>query len=354
MRAAMDAGVEIPKLCATDMLDAFGSCRVCLVEIDGRGGTPASCTTPVAEGIVVKTQTERLDRHPQGRDGALRLRPSDRLERRGRHRRQRVRQDREAVGLTENRYGLDGRNHVLRPATASLNIDYMPKDESNPYFTYDPSQCIVCSRCVRACEEVQGTFALTIEGRGFESPRVGRAWRRPSSIRMRVLRRLRAGLPDRRAAREDRAGDGPADPFGGHHLRLLRRRLLVQGRDAGRRGGPHGALQGRQGQSRPFLREGPLRLGLRDPQGPHPQPDDPREDLRSLARGVAGRRRSPTSPRSSAASSTSTAAARSAASPRRAAPTRRPISCRSWCGRVSATTMSTPAPASATRRPATA
>jgi formate dehydrogenase major subunit len=49
------------------------------------------------------------------------------------------------------------------------NPRYMPKDESNPYFTYDPAKCIVCSRCVRACEEVQGTFALTIEGRGFES-----------------------------------------------------------------------------------------------------------------------------------------------------------------------------------------
>ena len=81
MRAAMDAGIEIPKLCATDMLDAFGSCRVCLVEIEGRGGTPASCTTPVAEGLVVKTQTERLDAirrgvmelyvsdHPLGCDG---------------------------------------------------------------------------------------------------------------------------------------------------------------------------------------------------------------------------------------------------------------------------------------------
>ena len=89
MRAAMDAGVEIPKLCATDMLDAFGSCRVCLVEIEGRGGTPASCTTPVAEGMVVKTQTERLERHPPRRHGALRLRPSARLERRGRHRQRR-------------------------------------------------------------------------------------------------------------------------------------------------------------------------------------------------------------------------------------------------------------------------
>ncbi|RUX03604.1 2Fe-2S iron-sulfur cluster binding domain-containing protein, partial [Mesorhizobium sp. M8A.F.Ca.ET.023.01.1.1] len=57
MRAAMEGGVEIPKLCATDMLDSFGSCRVCLVEIEGRGGTPASCTTPVGEGMVVRTQS---------------------------------------------------------------------------------------------------------------------------------------------------------------------------------------------------------------------------------------------------------------------------------------------------------
>src|SRR5262245_59542931 len=60
MRAAMDIGTAIPKLCATDSIEAFGSCRLCLVEIEGRGGTPASCTTPVAPGINVKTQTERL------------------------------------------------------------------------------------------------------------------------------------------------------------------------------------------------------------------------------------------------------------------------------------------------------
>src|SRR5690606_8888861 len=61
MRASMEAGIEIPKLCATDSLDSFGSCRICLVEIDGRAGTPASCTTPVGEGMVVRTQSERLD-----------------------------------------------------------------------------------------------------------------------------------------------------------------------------------------------------------------------------------------------------------------------------------------------------
>ena len=172
MRAAMDAGVEIPKLCATDMLESFGSCRVCLVEIEGRGGTPASCTTPVAEGIEVRTKSDRLDAI---RKGVMELYVSDHPsawnERRGTGASE---FDRVAaqVGLSENRYGTDGRNHVapgVAPGEGSLNVDYIARDESNPYFTYDASQCIVCSRCVRACEEVQGTFALTVEGRGFES-----------------------------------------------------------------------------------------------------------------------------------------------------------------------------------------
>jgi formate dehydrogenase major subunit len=168
MRAAMESGVEIPKLCATDMLGSFGSCRVCLIEIEGRAGTPASCTTPVAEGIVVKTQTERLDRI---RKGVMELYVSDHptgfaLEAgTGESEFDEVVK---SVGLTKNRYGAEGRNHVA-PGNGPLKVDYIARDESNPYFTYDPAQCIVCSRCVRACEEVQGTFALTIEGRGFDS-----------------------------------------------------------------------------------------------------------------------------------------------------------------------------------------
>src|SRR3989338_9018546 len=63
-----------------------------------------------------------------------------------------------AVGLREVRYGMDGANHFDAR-----------KDESNPYFTFEASKCIVCSRCVRACEEVQGTFALTIQCNGFSS-----------------------------------------------------------------------------------------------------------------------------------------------------------------------------------------
>src|SRR5579862_9011976 len=158
MRAASMAGLQVPKLCATDSLNAFGSCRLCLVEIEGRPGTPASCHTPVAEGMVVRTQTERLKKL---RRGVMELYISDHpldcltcaangdCE---------LQDMAGAVGLRDVRYGYDGENH----------LDAV-KDESNPYFTFDPAKCIVCSRCVRACEEVQGTFALTIQGRGFES-----------------------------------------------------------------------------------------------------------------------------------------------------------------------------------------
>jgi formate dehydrogenase major subunit len=158
MRAALDAGIGIPKLCATDSLAPFGSCRVCLVEIDGRKGMPASCTTPIEAGMVVRTQTESLARV---RKGVLELYISDHpldcltCAANGDCELQDVAGE---VGLREVRYGMDGANHLNKP-----------KDTSNPYFTFDPSKCIVCSRCVRACEEVQGTFALTVVGRGFDS-----------------------------------------------------------------------------------------------------------------------------------------------------------------------------------------
>ena len=60
MRAAAVAGISVPKLCATDHVSAFGSCRLCVVQIEGMRGTPASCTTPVAEGMVVHTQTDEI------------------------------------------------------------------------------------------------------------------------------------------------------------------------------------------------------------------------------------------------------------------------------------------------------
>ncbi len=158
MRAAAEAGINIPKLCATDSLEPFGSCRLCLVQIEGRRGYPASCTTPAENGMVVFTETPKLH---DLRRGVMELYISDHpldcltcpangdCE---------LQDMAGVVGLRNVRYGYDGANHLKSE-----------KDESNPYFTYDASKCIVCNRCVRACEETQGTFALTISGKGFES-----------------------------------------------------------------------------------------------------------------------------------------------------------------------------------------
>jgi formate dehydrogenase major subunit len=158
MRAAAEAGVGVPKMCATDSLQPFGSCRLCLVEIDGKKGTPASCTTPCEPGMVVRTQTPRVE---ELRRNVMELYISDHpldcltcpangdCE---------LQDMAGVVGLREVRYGYEGENHLDAPT-----------DDSNPYFSFDESKCIVCSRCVRACDEIQGTLALTIVGRGFDS-----------------------------------------------------------------------------------------------------------------------------------------------------------------------------------------
>jgi formate dehydrogenase major subunit len=158
MRAAAESGGSIPSLCATDSVKAFGSCRMCLVEIDGRRGTPASCTTPAEAGMVVHTQSDRIARL---RKGVMELyisdHPLDCLTCSANN--DCELQDTAAeVGLRDVRYGYSGENHLGLEA-----------DTSNPYFDFDPSKCIACSRCVRACDEVQGTFALTMDGRGFAS-----------------------------------------------------------------------------------------------------------------------------------------------------------------------------------------
>ncbi len=170
LRAAAEMGIDIPKLCATDLLDAFGSCRMCLVQIEGMKGYPASCTTPVAAGMKVITQNAKVG---ELRRGVLELYLSD-------HPataltaptggRTDIEQVATQIGLEDVRYGFDGANHINpEKADGTVNPLYTGIDDSNPYFNFDPAQCIICSRCVRACDDQQGTFALTIQGRGFES-----------------------------------------------------------------------------------------------------------------------------------------------------------------------------------------
>lgn len=165
MRAASLLGNQIPKLCATSSLKAFGSCRLCLVEIEGRKGYPASCTTTVADGMKIRTQSEKLG---QLRGNVLELYLSDHPseeECRASNNRCELHEMAAAAGVTESRYTLPAVDGV----PAGCNHQHSEKDESNPYFVFNQDACIVCSRCVRACDEVQGTFALTIQGRGFDS-----------------------------------------------------------------------------------------------------------------------------------------------------------------------------------------
>jgi formate dehydrogenase major subunit len=158
MAAAMTMGTQIPKLCATDSLEAFGSCRLCLVQIEGRRGYPASCTTPAEEAMIVHTQNEDIAKR---RRGVMELYISDHpltcltCSANGDCELQDMAGK---VGLRDVRYGYAGENHLAEPT-----------DDSNPYFSFEGSKCIACSRCIRACEEIQGTFALTMDGRGFAS-----------------------------------------------------------------------------------------------------------------------------------------------------------------------------------------
>ncbi|MGZ9159360.1 MAG: 2Fe-2S iron-sulfur cluster-binding protein, partial [Nitrospira sp.] len=149
--AAKRAGITIPGLCASDHLYPFGSCRLCLCEVEGQGGMPASCTTPVREGMVVHTESEQLLRlrrnivelylseQPHGD------RAPDALQRLAK-----------TLGLRQVRY-----------PQPSQRLDVV--DRSNPFFTFDNAVCISCARCVRACDEIQGTHALTMLNRGFSA-----------------------------------------------------------------------------------------------------------------------------------------------------------------------------------------
>jgi ferredoxin len=233
MRAASLAGTDIPKLCATDSMKAFGSCRICLVEIDGRPGTPASCTTPVAEGMVVRTASERIDRL---RKGVMELYLSDHpvpelaTE---------MREMAEMIGVAKSRY---------LPVAKHLGAEI---DSSNPYFDLRSGQVHNLLALRPRLRRGPGHVRADHLRPRLRQPRLGEPGAALPPVRMRLLRRLRPGLPDRLAAGESGQGGRPARMVGNHHLRLLRRRLHLQGGDEGRAGRPHDPLEGRQGQSRP-------------------------------------------------------------------------------------------------------
>jgi formate dehydrogenase alpha subunit len=164
LEAARDAGIYIPNLCYAPDLKPYGGCRLCVVEIDRMRSLPTACTTPVAEGMVVHTDTPALaDARRTVLDLLLAEHPLDclacvknlncELQRAAAY-----------LGFTERRLPHSGRVQDV--------------DDSNPFFRLDRNYCILCARCTRACDEITGNNAIELIDRGYES-RVGTAAARP-------------------------------------------------------------------------------------------------------------------------------------------------------------------------------
>jgi formate dehydrogenase major subunit len=157
----IEGSKAIPTLCDAPNLDPFGSCRVCSVEValekDGKTKTVASCHTPATNGMYIYHNTESIQ---QLRKNIVELVLTDHpltcltCEVNGNCELQDVAA---RVGITDVRYP-EGANHLHRE-----------KDCSHPYMRSELSKCINCYRCVRACDEVQGEFVLTMAGRGFDA-----------------------------------------------------------------------------------------------------------------------------------------------------------------------------------------
>lgn len=151
----------VPTLCDAPNLDPFGSCRVCSVDValtaNGSAKAMASCHTPVTPGTYIYPHSDRIQKlrknivelvltdHPLD---CLTCEVNNNCE---------LQTVAAKVGVRDVRYP-EGKNHLDRP-----------KDLSHPYMTSDFSKCINCFRCVRACDEVQGQFVLSMAGRGFDS-----------------------------------------------------------------------------------------------------------------------------------------------------------------------------------------
>lgn len=157
LEAALDAGIYIPNLCHSPDLKPVGVCRLCLVEITGRGLLPA-CLTPAQEGMVVKTETPEIRDIRRTTAELLILNHHTDCLSCTRNTKCRLQQVANYLGIDKKRLGR------LRPLERNL-----PIDSSNPFFDRDMNRCLLCGICIRTCNTINGAGAIDFAFRGYNT-----------------------------------------------------------------------------------------------------------------------------------------------------------------------------------------
>ncbi|MGA3173557.1 MAG: formate dehydrogenase subunit alpha [Syntrophorhabdales bacterium] len=158
LTAIQSAGAFVPTLCHDPALKPFGACRLCIVEIEGMRGLPTSCTTPVREGMIVRTETEEIRRVRRTIvELAIANHPADCLI---------CEKSQQCELLKVARYvgARQGTDGGLRRAKLKNG-----RDTSSPAFDFDPNKCILCGKCVRTCDEISGVGAIDFAHRGYQT-----------------------------------------------------------------------------------------------------------------------------------------------------------------------------------------
>ncbi len=190
LQAARKAGIFIPSLCAHDGLEPYGACRLCVVEIDGVRGTPTSCTTPAAEGMVVCTTSENLETQRRRTiELMMSSHPSPCMvcdSRADCEKEKRIPTRSTAAtrcGTCSNRSGCELREVALGSYTREIGLptmyDLSKVELNDPFIDKNHNLCILCGRCFRVCEKIHGKPAIGIANRGKRakiSSAFGRTW----------------------------------------------------------------------------------------------------------------------------------------------------------------------------------
>ena len=184
-----EAGIYISNLCYLDGLPAFAGCRTCVVEVEGMRGLPLACSTPVQDGMVVRTDTPATTEMRQEVMAFILANHSDRCltchrvehcrtgdiclrDNTVTHRCVTCSKNYRCELQTASDVADMGRANVepyLDEARTFYQFQQPPPDRGNPFFEFDPQMCILCTRCERACDDLRHTTAITLAGRGFST-----------------------------------------------------------------------------------------------------------------------------------------------------------------------------------------